>query len=123
MESPMKARAQLLALSLAIAVGAVGSAGVAHAEEGIVASFDGEKNATTESFEVRGPWEIVWQTSARRFEIAVLGYASGIPSIIVSRPGDGEGREMMLRSGTFQLQVVADGPWEISIVGNDGGPA
>lgn len=78
-----------------------------------VAEFSGDGDQTTDSFTVREGWAIEWQSSGERFAYAIRGDRDFGTVIDIDAPGNGV--TSPTGSGTFFLDVTAEGPWSITV--------
>jgi hypothetical protein len=79
-----------------------------------VAEFSGEADMTTRSFDVRDGWAIRWESTGDHFAYAIRGNPDIGKVIDIAEPGTGV--TSPVGSGTFHLEVTADGHWSIQIV-------
>lgn len=79
-----------------------------------VAKLSGTGDQTTKSFQVKKGWEIRWATTGTTFKFAITGDRDF--GTVVDHQGAGGGSTYPIGSGTFRLQVSADGPWTVRIV-------
>jgi hypothetical protein len=82
-----------------------------------VAEFSGDSDATTESFTVQEPWQIHWETEGESFSYAIEGDRDY--GTIIEQEGPGSGVTSPVGSGTFHLEITADGPWHVQIFQNE----
>ena len=82
-----------------------------------IMQFSGEGDHTTESFTVREGWAIQWETTADHFSFAIAGDRDFGTVIDVDEPGNGT--TSPTGSGTFHLEIVADGPWSVDVTQGD----
>jgi hypothetical protein len=78
-----------------------------------IAQFSGDGDQTTNSFTVRGQWQVHWENQGDRFRFAIAGDQELGTIIDQSEPGSGVTN--VVAAGTFHLQVSADGPWTVRI--------
>ena len=78
-----------------------------------VASFSGTGDKTTDPFRVRAGWQIQWKNTGKKFSFAITGDRDYGTIIIRTSPGIGV--TSPVGSGTFRLNVNANGPWSIQI--------
>jgi len=86
--------------------------------DGVVAEFSGKSSSLTDPFVVRDGWEIHWQARGKSLEATVTGDAD--LGMVVDQHGEGVGSTYVVGSGTFRLQIVAQGTWTVSIVNSAG---
>ncbi len=79
-----------------------------------LAEFAAEGDLTTEPFQVREGWQIRWETTGERFAMAITGDRDF--GIVIDRDEPGRGVTSPVGSGTFRLEITAEGPWSVSIV-------
>lgn len=80
----------------------------------ILLEFSGTDHAVSQPFEVVSGWQIQWQTDGASIAIAVTGEQS--PGLVVDETGPASGVISPGSAGTFQLNVVARGPWSITVI-------
>lgn len=78
-----------------------------------ITEFIGDGDKTTDSFEVRGQWQVHWANSGESFAYAINGDQD--LGTIVEQEGPGSGVTSVVAGGTFHLEITATGPWEIRI--------
>jgi len=81
----------------------------------VIASFKGSDIQNTRPFTVSSPWEIVWTSTPGKF-IAIHVYSIPRKWESVASNETGKGRSYQPQSGTFYLEIDADGDWQINIV-------
>jgi hypothetical protein len=86
----------------------------APSEPQVVATFRGNKDQRTDTFQVESGWEIRWSTRGKRFAIAVSG-AEDLGTVVEQR-GKQNGSTFPRGVGAFRLDVTARGPWRIEIL-------
>jgi len=79
-----------------------------------VAEFNGTGDATTDEFQVRGGWQIQWETSGDRFSFAIIGDEDF--GTVMERDEPGSGTTARAHSGTYRLDIAAEGQWSVRIV-------
>jgi hypothetical protein len=79
----------------------------------VVAEFSGDGDQITTDFTVSGDWRIRWQTDGPRFAFAVRGERD--LGTIITREGTANGVTSVVPSGTFRLEITAEGPWTVRI--------
>lgn len=82
-----------------------------------VAEFSGDGNATTASFSVREPWQIHWETDGESFSYAIRGDRD--LGTVIEQESPGSGVTSPVGSGTFHLEITAEGPWQVLIYQNE----
>lgn len=82
-----------------------------------VVEFRGEGDQTTDSFQVRGQWQIHWENSGETFAFAIRGDQD--LGTIVEQEEPGNGVTSVVAAGNFHLEITAEGPWEVRIVQGD----
>ena len=80
----------------------------------VVASFSGRANESTKAFKVRKGWRIEWSHTGKKFAFAIHGDHDFGTVIDQKKPGSGVSSPAV--SGTYSLEVTANGPWRIQIV-------
>ncbi len=78
-----------------------------------IASFSGEGDQTTDSFTVRGQWQIHWENEGDTFTFAIGGDQD--LGTIIDQQEPGSGVTNVVAAGTFHIVVTAEGPWTISV--------
>jgi hypothetical protein len=78
-----------------------------------VVSFSGDGDDVTESFSVTEPWQIHWETEGPAFTFAIAGDRDY--GVVIEQDGPGSGVTSPVGSGTFHLEVTADGPWRVQV--------
>lgn len=78
-----------------------------------VAEFAGESDQVTDSFSVREGWAIHWESSGDAFSFAIEGDRDFGTVIDIDEPGNGV--TSPTGSGTFHLEITADGPWTVRV--------
>jgi hypothetical protein len=81
---------------------------------GTVAEFSGDGNQTTADFTVGEDWEIRWHNEGNQFEMILVGPTSSRALMARSEPGSGT--TVPRGSGTFHLEITAEGAWTVTIV-------
>jgi hypothetical protein len=79
-----------------------------------VAEFSGDGDQTTESFSVREGWSIHWENSGSEFSFAITGDRDF--GTVIDQDEPGSGVTSPVGEGTYQLEIQAEGPWEVRIV-------
>jgi hypothetical protein len=82
-----------------------------------VAQFRGEGDQTTDSFTVRGQWQVHWENRGDSFSFAISGDQD--LGTIVNQEEPGSGVTSVVAAGTFHVEVVAEGSWTIRIEQGD----
>ena len=80
----------------------------------IIFSIEGTKHEVTDAFEAKPGWQIQWQIDGDALAIAV----SGDPNlgVVVDQKGPASGVTGITQGGTFALDIVATGPWKITVI-------
>ena len=78
-----------------------------------VAEFSGDGDQTTSPFQVREGWAIHWDSTAAHFAFAIRGDRDFGTIIDIDEPGSGV--TSPTGSGSYNLEITADGPWSIRI--------
>jgi hypothetical protein len=84
----------------------------------VVTEFDGDGDGETGMFEVEEGWEIRWETTGERLEIAVTG-DEDIGTVLRFDDGPGGGTTRPIGSGSLRLEMTADGPWSVLIINHE----
>jgi hypothetical protein len=82
-----------------------------------VATFSGDSDQTTGSFQVREGWAIHWDSTGQKFAFAIRGDRDFGTVINITEPGSGV--TSPTGTGSFDLEVTAQGAWTISITQGD----
>ena len=82
-----------------------------------VAEFEGDADEVTSSFDVREGWAIHWESSGDAFSFAINGDRDFGTVIDIDEPGNGI--TSPTGSGTYHLEITADGPWTVTITQGD----
>ena len=82
-----------------------------------VAQFAGEGHSMTDSFAVHEPWQIHWENEGSTFSYAIKGERDY--GTVIEQEGPGSGVTSPVGSGTFYLEIVAEGPWQVQIFQNE----
>ncbi len=86
-------------------------------DDGIIASFSGDTNKTTSTFTIDEPVDFQWQHSGDGNFIVHLYKSDGSSSdLIVNYIGAGSNSTRYYDSGTYYLDVTANGDWTINVV-------
>jgi hypothetical protein len=79
-----------------------------------IAEFSGEGDQITGSFTVGEGWQIHWQNDGQHFEFAIKGdFDFGT---VIDQDAPGSGITSPVPTGTFHLEVTAEGPWSVLIL-------
>ena len=80
----------------------------------IIFSVHGTKHEVTDSFEAKPGWQIRWQIEGNAIAIAV----SGDPNlgVVINEKGPSSGVAGIAEGGKFALNIVATGPWKITVL-------
>ena len=79
-----------------------------------VVELSGTGDQSTDTFQVRGGWEIHWETTGERFALAIVGDQD--LGTVVGREEPGSGVTFRAEAGTYRVEVSAAGPWSLRIV-------
>ena len=82
-----------------------------------IIEFSGESDQSTDSFTVREGWAIHWESTGDAFAFAIDGDRDFGTVIDIDEPGNGV--TSPTGSGTFRLEIVADGPWTMMVTQGD----
>ena len=82
-----------------------------------VVEFSGTSDQSTATFQARSGWRIHWQSDGQRFAMAVRGDADLGTVIEVSEPASGV--TAPAGTGSFWLDITADGAWSLRIEQGD----
>jgi hypothetical protein len=80
----------------------------------IIFSIEGTKHQVTDTFEAKRGWQIRWQIDGDAIAVAVSGDPTWGSSSI--RRGPASGVTGIAEGGTFALNIVATGPWKITVI-------
>ena len=80
----------------------------------VVLQFSGTEHDVSASFDVVPGWQIQWQTDGTSLAIAVTGDQN--LGVVVNEPGPASGVTSLAPEGTFRLNIVASGPWSITVI-------
>ena len=78
-----------------------------------IAAFSGDGDQTTDSFTVRGQWQIHWENEGDSFTFAIDGDQD--LGTIIEQEEPGSGVTNVVAAGTFHIVVTAEGPRSFSI--------
>ena len=81
---------------------------------GVIAQFDGDGDKTTQAFTVTEGWQIQWETSGTSFDFAITGDRDF--GTVIEQDGPGSGITSPVGSGSFRLEITAEGRWSVHIV-------
>ena len=84
----------------------------------VIFSIRGTKHEVTDSFEAKPGWQIQWQTEGESIAVAV----SGKPNlgVVINQKGPSSGVAGIAEGGRYALNIVAIGPWKITVVDGEG---
>lgn len=87
----------------------------------IIFTIEGAAHEVTDSFEAKPGWQIQWQIEGDAIAVAV----SGKPNlgVVINQKGPSSGVAGIAEGGKFALNIVATGPWKITVVDGEGPPA
>jgi hypothetical protein len=80
----------------------------------VVLVFSGTQHDVSAPFDVVPGWQIQWQTDGSSLAIAVTGDQN--LGVVVNEPGPASGVMSLPPEGTFRLNIVASGPWSITVI-------
>jgi hypothetical protein len=80
----------------------------------VVLQFSGTEHDVSAPFDVVPGWQIQWQTDGTSLAIAVTGDQN--LGVVVNEPGPASGVTSLAPEGTFRLNIVASGPWSITVI-------
>ena len=83
-----------------------------------VLDLHGTGDEQTKAFDVLIGWQIQWETEGDHIVIAVTGDQDLGDQ--VDFPGPASGVVSPPASGTFRLQITADGPWSVTVIQGTG---
>lgn len=81
---------------------------------GVIAQFDGDGDKTTDTFQVDEGWQIQWETTGKAFSFAITGDKDF--GTVIQQEGPGSGITSPVGSGTYRLEIIADGPWSVQVL-------
>ena len=76
--------------------------------------FSGTEHDVSAPFDAVPDWQIQWQTDGTSLAIAVTGDQN--LGVVVNEPGPASGVTSLAPEGTFRLNIVASGPWSITVI-------
>jgi hypothetical protein len=80
----------------------------------IVLEMSGTEHDVSDPFDALPGWQVQWQTDGTSIAIAVTGKQN--LGTIVDEEGPASGVTSLAPAGTFQLNIVARGPWSITVI-------
>ncbi len=83
--------------------------------EGVVAEYSGEDDKVTEIYEIKGPWEVHWESTGRIFQLYVYDENERRVTTAANKTRGGSGIYENSDSGSYYLEVKAVGDWELTI--------
>jgi hypothetical protein len=83
-----------------------------------VLELEGTGNQRSKAFDVLVGWQIQWATDGDHLVIAVTGDQDLGDQ--VDFPGPASGVVSPPASGTFRLEITADGPWSVTVIQGTG---
>lgn len=83
----------------------------------VLADLAGEGDALSDSFFARRGWQIEWETSGTHFAYTIRGDVEF--GQVINQNGPGNGITSPVPTGTFRIQVSAEGPWSIKVIQGD----
>lgn len=83
----------------------------------LVSHFEGEGNFQSSEFAVTSGWEIRWEHEGKikQIEWSSPTAEGDLVMSLPHKPIREHGGVNLSSSGTFQLEVIAEGPWEIDV--------
>ena len=80
----------------------------------IILSIEGKKHEVTDQFEAKPGWQIQWQIEGDALAVSV----SGKPNlgVVINQKGPASGVTGIAEGGEFALNIVATGPWKITVI-------
>jgi hypothetical protein len=88
----------------------------------VILTLQGDSHEISDSFEVKPGWQIQWQIDGSSIAVAITGEENlGVP---IDQAGPASGVTGIAQGGVFRLEIVANGPWTITVVdGEDPAPS
>jgi hypothetical protein len=80
----------------------------------IILELSGTEHDVSDPFDALPGWQVQWQTDGTSIAIAVTGKQN--LGTIVDEEGPASGVTSLALAGTFQLNIVARGPWSITVI-------
>ncbi len=82
-----------------------------------LAALSGEGNAVSEHFIARRGWSIEWENTGSYFSYTIHGEVEF--GQVITQNGPGNGITSPVPTGTFFVEVVAQGPWSLKVIQGD----
>jgi hypothetical protein len=80
----------------------------------IILAISGTEHDVSDPFDALPGWQVQWQTDGTSIAIAVTGKQN--LGTVVDEEGPASGVISQPQAGTFQLNIVARGPWSITVI-------
>jgi hypothetical protein len=77
----------------------------------------GDGNKVTRHFYARKGWQIYWENTGQYFSYTIHGDTEF--GQVITQNGPGNGITSPVPTGTFFIEVVAQGPWLIKVIQGD----
>lgn len=85
----------------------------------VLLELEGTDEAISDHFEVKGNWELRWESRGQGpFSVELFTDDGTSRGIIVQGEGGEEGSAFASEEGRFSLLITAEGPWAIRVLGN-----
>lgn len=82
-----------------------------------ILEMSGRANETSEAFFARQGWSIQWENTGQYFSYTIHGDVEF--GQVITQNGPGNGITSPVPTGTFFIEVVAQGPWSIKVTQGD----
>jgi hypothetical protein len=82
-----------------------------------ILEMSGRGNETSEKFYARQGWSIEWENTGQYFSYTIHGDVEF--GQVITQNGAGNGITSPVPTGTFFIEVVAQGPWSIKVIQGD----
>lgn len=82
-----------------------------------LAQLHGDSNAVSDQFNARRGWRIEWENTGQYFSYTIHGDVEF--GQVITQNGPGSGITSPVPAGDFFIEVVAQGPWSITVIQGD----
>jgi hypothetical protein len=82
-----------------------------------VVEMSGDGNKVSTHFDARSGWSIQWQNTGTYFSYTIHGDTEF--GQVITQNGPGNGITSPVPTGNFFIEVVAQGPWTITVIQGD----
>jgi hypothetical protein len=83
----------------------------------VVVELRGTGNATSKPFIARTGWRIEWENTGSYFSFTIHGDVEF--GQVIAQNGPGSGITSPVPTGNFSIEVVAQGPWSVTVIQGD----